>query len=113
MHLNSGYQDPLKKTGRIPKSLTIRKLNINKMKINVFECDTLIKSISMRYDSSLYIEFSHVDSANNDRYKVFCDSHNLTLDNSYPKHEASKIILSIKHDYDHGGEVFNLTFAEK
>jgi hypothetical protein len=111
MHLNSGYQDPLKKTGRIPKSLTIRKLNINKMKINVFKSGALIKVISMTYESSLYIEFSHVDSAGNDRYKVFCDDHELTLEGyRRNQNQASNAISTLKQAYDNDQEKFDINW---
>lgn len=71
------------------------------MKINVFEYGALIKVISMTYESSLYIEFSHVDSAGNDRYKVFCDDHELTLEGwRRNQNAASDMISSIKQAYE-------------
>ena len=82
------------------------------MKINVFKYGALIKVISMTYESSLYIEFSHVDSAGNDRYKVFCDDHELTLEGwRRNQNAASDMISSVKQAYDNDYEKLDINWV--
>ena len=81
------------------------------MKINVFESGALIKVISMTYESSLYIEFSHVDSAGNDRYKLFCDDHELTLEGYRGIfNKASNAISVLKQAYDNDRDEFDINW---
>lgn len=82
------------------------------MKINVYEDGMLIKVIPMDYNSSLSIEFSHTDNSGNDRYKVFCDSNEVTFSGfRIIKSKASNAIARIQEAYINGDSHFDIKFG--